>query len=47
MSRAEQIERIEEAITELFSDMSVSKAETAEDLDGIVDFIDTMLDTFI
>ena len=43
--RDDLIEQAENAISEVFSDRSVSQAETADDLRTLQGFIDTMLDT--
>jgi len=39
----ELYQKAEEAITALFSDMSVSKSECRDNLNGLQDFIDSML----
>jgi len=44
-TRNSLIQKAEDAISEVFSDRSVSQIETAQDLRDLQDFIDTMLDT--
>lgn len=44
-ARDNLIQEAEDAITEVFSDKSVSQIETAQDLKDLQGFIDTMLNT--
>lgn len=39
------VELAEDAITDVFNDRSVSQSETKERLGGLIDFINTMLNT--
>ena len=44
--REKLIQDAKDAIDEVFSDRSVSQAETEEDLNELIGYIQTMIDTF-
>ena len=43
--REQLIEKAEEVINEVFGDTSVLQSQIKEDLDGLIGYINTMIDT--